>query len=111
MKHHKQGWALLGRTLLIALISHGWIMLAGGLVFIALTYIAAFFLMSATKGTAAGSVTISTPLVTVKNRASRGDENGHGPVPRAVPVAKVRLERRGLPRSRVPGSKNRYLPR
>ena len=50
MEHQDRSWVDLGKTLLIAAMGHGWVVLLIFLSIIALTYVAAYFLVSAIKG-------------------------------------------------------------
>src|SRR5690242_17197623 len=68
MEHRGRGWADLGKTLLIAAMGHGWVVLLIFLFIIAMTYVAAYFLVSAIKGRESDGIVIITPLLKIKSQ-------------------------------------------
>jgi hypothetical protein len=77
MEHRDGSWADLGKTLLIAGMGHGWVLLLMFLAIIATTYIAAFFLLSAIKGQKSDGIVIITPLLKIRTRSpdDHGDQD------------------------------------
>jgi hypothetical protein len=70
MEHRDRSWADLGKTLVIAAMGHGWVVLLIFLSIIALTYVAAYFLVSAIKGRGGDGIVIITPLLKIKTQPS-----------------------------------------
>lgn len=70
MGEHGWSWAKLGRALLIALLGHGWLMIAGLLVIVVVTYAAVIVLVS-TLGKERGKIKIVTPFLTVIAKSNR----------------------------------------
>jgi hypothetical protein len=68
MEHQDKGWANLGKTLLIAAMGHGWVALLIFLSIIAMTYVAAYFLVSAIKGREGEGIAIITPFLKIKTQ-------------------------------------------
>ena len=68
MEHQGRGWTGLGKALLIAATSHGWVLLLGLVALIATTYIAAYILISAIKDQKSGGVVIITPFLTIRTQ-------------------------------------------
>jgi len=68
MEYRDRSWADLGKTLLIAGMGHGWVLLLSFLSIITMTYIAAYFLVSAIKGQKSDGIVIITPLLKIKTQ-------------------------------------------
>jgi len=68
MEHRDRGWADLGKTLLITGMGHSWVLLLMFLVIIAMTYVAAYFLVSAIKGQRSDGIVIITPFLKIKTQ-------------------------------------------
>jgi hypothetical protein len=66
MEHQDKGWADLGKALLIAAMGHGWVALLILLSIIAMTYVAAYFLVSTIKGREGEGIAIITPFLKIK---------------------------------------------
>jgi hypothetical protein len=82
MEHRDRGWADLGKTLLIAAMGHGWVVLLIFLFIIAMTYIAAYFLVSAIKGRRSDGIVIITPLLKIKTQPlDNHNEQNHQNLP------------------------------
>jgi hypothetical protein len=68
MEHRDRGWADLAKTLLLAGMGHGWVLLLIFLSIIAMTYVAAYFLVSTIKGQRSDGIVIITPLLKIKTQ-------------------------------------------
>ena len=66
MASQDRGWAGVGRMLLVVAASHGWVLVAGVLALIVVTYVGAYFLMSAIqREKLSASWSIQTPLLSI----------------------------------------------
>ena len=74
MEHQDRGWADLGKALLIAAMGHGWVALLILLSIIAMTYVAAYILVSAIKEREGAGIAIITPFLKIKQLPPDSDE-------------------------------------
>jgi hypothetical protein len=71
LEDQDRSWTSLGKTMLITAMSHGWIMLAGTLAIVVMTYVAAYFLISEmAKNEKDGQLEIRTPFLSIIKKPS-----------------------------------------
>ena len=97
MEHRDRGWADLGKTLLIAGMGHSWVLLLIFLVIIAMTYVAAYFLVSAIKGQRSDGIVIITPFLKIKTQPPNDhDDKGPQKLPRHHKVSYLLARKRNF---------------
>ena len=70
MDSRNETWATVGRTLLMATVSHGWLTLAAALSLIAITHVSAIVLTRVLCKKESCEITIKTPFLTIKSRTA-----------------------------------------
>lgn len=74
MQGHARGWSAVGGSLLLAVASHGWVMLLGAAVILGVTYLAAYAFLREVKDHKIPGATIITPFLIVKTGLSEHNE-------------------------------------
>jgi hypothetical protein len=76
VEDHSGSWSVLGKVLLVAAVSHGWLILVGVGVLITITYIAAIFIVSTLKNDQGNAeFKITTPLLIMTKRSLPDSHN------------------------------------